>query len=115
MANTQQKSNDPAQHTLAAIEDALRMREGETPVRAVPQADPDRRRDPAADLFQDDDAASPPWAEDGPVRPANDDRQAIGKILQALQRRPSRTPYLIATTFSVLWVIGGAVPDCRGR
>src|SRR5512145_409056 len=100
MANIPQKSNDPAQQTLSAIEEALRMREPE-PARAAVVTP----REQAKDLFRDD-VAAPSWTEDRP-RPANDDREAIGKILQTLQRRPSRTPYLIATTFSVLWVIGG--------
>ncbi|MGZ8325810.1 MAG: negative regulator of septation ring formation, partial [Rhodoplanes sp.] len=99
MANIPQKSNDPAQQTLSAIEEALRMREPE-PARGASAP-----REQAEDLFQDD-VAAPSWSEDRP-RPANDDREAIGKILQTLQRRPSRTPYLIATTFSLLWVIGG--------
>ena len=100
MANIPQKSNDPAQQTLSAIEEALRMREPES-VRTASAP-----REQADDLFQDE-VAAPSWSEDRP-RPANDDREAIGKILQTLQRRPSRTPYLIATTFSTLWVIGGA-------
>jgi hypothetical protein len=39
--------------------------------------------------------------------PANDDRQSIGQILQALQRRPSRMSYTVATIFSAAWLIAG--------
>jgi hypothetical protein len=38
---------------------------------------------------------------------ANDDRQSVGLLLQALQRRPSRRPYVLATLASLLWL--GAV------
>jgi hypothetical protein len=47
---------------------------------------------------------------DEPVsrRPAaNDDRQSIGQILQALQRRPSRMSYTVAAIFSGAWLIAG--------
>ena len=40
------------------------------------------------------------------IRAANDDQQSIGQILQALQRRPARTPYFVAAVFSAAWVIG---------
>jgi hypothetical protein len=39
------------------------------------------------------------------VRAANDDRQSIGQIMQSLQRRPARAPFLIASLFTVLWTI----------
>ncbi len=47
-----------------------------------------------------------PGVEDGAQRrAANDDRQSVGQILQALQQRPPRTPYLIALLLSVGWTI----------
>ena len=36
--------------------------------------------------------------------PANDDRPSVGEVLQALQTRPSRGPYVIATLASLGWV-----------
>jgi hypothetical protein len=39
------------------------------------------------------------------VRAANDDRQSIGQIMQSLQRRPARTPFLIASLFTVFWTV----------
>src|SRR4051812_5073971 len=107
MANIPQKANDPAKEALSAIEDALRMRGEEPQTRQVPPVEPERRSvPPSTDLFQDEGPA-PGWTEDSPVRrAANDDRAAIGKILQTLQRRPARTPYVVATTLSVLWLAG---------
>ena len=37
---------------------------------------------------------------------ANDDQQSIGQILHALQRRPARSSYFVATAFSVAWIVG---------
>src|SRR5258708_37428427 len=39
------------------------------------------------------------------VRAANDDRESIGQIMQSLQRRPARTPFVIASLFTALWTI----------
>ncbi|MGB6965054.1 MAG: hypothetical protein WBD90_11340, partial [Xanthobacteraceae bacterium] len=39
-------------------------------------------------------------------RVANDDQQSIGQVLQALQRRPARSSYFFATTFSAAWIVG---------
>ncbi|MGL4445766.1 MAG: hypothetical protein ACRCU1_19230, partial [Alsobacter sp.] len=39
-----------------------------------------------------------------PGRAANDDRRAVGEILQALSKRPSRMPYVLATLASALWL-----------
>jgi hypothetical protein len=37
--------------------------------------------------------------------PANDDRESIGQILRALQRRPLRSSYIVAGAFSTAWVL----------
>ena len=39
------------------------------------------------------------------VRAANDDREPIGQIIQSLQRRPARMPFVIASLFTALWAI----------
>src|SRR5262249_24270537 len=40
-------------------------------------------------------------------RPANDDRETIGQILQAIQKgRPARNIYTLATLFTGIWIIG---------
>ena len=44
-------------------------------------------------------------------RAANDDRQSVGQVLQSLQRRPSRAPYMAAFFLSIAWV--GARPVHR--
>jgi len=35
--------------------------------------------------------------------PANDDRRSVGQILQAMQVRPSKGPYVAATVVSLVW------------
>jgi hypothetical protein len=43
----------------------------------------------------------------GPAsRAANDDQQSIGQILRALQQRPARSSYYVATAFSCAWIVG---------
>ena len=42
-------------------------------------------------------------------RAANDDRQSVGQILQSMQRRPSRAPYMAAFFLSAVWVVLGIV------
>src|SRR4051794_4277319 len=84
MANIPQKSNDPAKEALSAIEDALRMRGDEStpPGRPISPVEAERRNASGGDLFHDP-ATPPAWGEESPVRrAANDDRAAIGKILQ---------------------------------
>ena len=74
-----------------------------------PEVRVDKGRDRAARGGRDPLLANPSPAPDGtrrpePGRPANDDRRAVGEILQALQVRPSRTPYLLAFLASALWL-----------
>ena len=40
-------------------------------------------------------------------RAANDDRQSVGQILQSMQRRPSRAPYMAAFSSRLGWVVLG--------
>src|SRR5205807_2304605 len=42
-------------------------------------------------------------------RAANDDRQSVGQVLQSMQRRPSRAPYMAAFFLSAVWVLLGIV------
>ena len=73
----------------------------------------DRQRPavPAEDeeLFGDQAALRAPRSEDSVARrpAANDDRESIGQILQAVQRRPSRMSYTVATIFSGAWLVAG--------
>src|SRR5258706_1139478 len=103
MANTPKKSKDPTEVALSAIQDALDMREGEARPGAADRREP-MRAPTDDDLFMDP-AGGAPEREAPPRRAANDDRANIGQVLQTLQRRPARTPYVIAGLFSALWVI----------
>ena len=38
------------------------------------------------------------------VPPANDDRDSVGAMLRALNRRPSRAPFVLAWIFSAAWI-----------
>src|SRR5262249_26146149 len=45
-----------------------------------------------------------------PRRPANDDRETIGHLLQAIQKgRPARNVYTLATLFTGVWFVGCAL------
>jgi hypothetical protein len=109
MAKLPHKPKDATDEAMAAIEDALGMRESDQRSALTSSADADRRRGStiagAADLFRDGPQAAD-WDDNGgPVRrPANDDRAAIGKILQTLQRRPARLPYIAAAALSAVWI-----------
>src|SRR4051812_40561755 len=123
MANNPKKVKDPTEVALSAIQEALNIgdaphagQDGEASVRhdAVPPAPsfdsgsfdvrpvtdrPDRQTfEPAADEQR--------FAR----RPANDDRETIGQILQAIQKgRPARNVYTLATLFAAVWVIGAGL------
>src|SRR5215207_5964016 len=116
MANTPKKMKDPTEAALSAIQDALQVRdvdkEPETgagqPKPAFPHEEavadalwPGLRSDGAStgSLFDEKDVRRP---EDAATarRPANDDRESIGSILRALQQRPARTSYIVASIFA---------------
>jgi len=114
MANNPKKINDPTEAALSAIQDALSLRE-ETPTSESKEASAPTVDGAAADHLASEPpwrkgrASSPVNEEfdaeartpiefaadtstsdepDLPRRPANDDRESIGQILRALQRRP---------------------------
>jgi hypothetical protein len=115
MANYPKKLQDPAETALNAIQEALSAsepaarapRSGATvaPPPPSPEADQPVARPASQDLFQDETTQAHPQ----PRRAANDDRQAIGQILQTLQRQPPKTSYLVATAFAFIWVVGGLI------
>ena len=121
MAN-KSKMQDPADAALSAIEEALNLSTAasQTPDKEpaqLPKADegfnfevePEPQEPPAAaPRAEDKPAADRPLARE-PRSPANDDRASVGQLLQALQRRPSRTPYWTALALSVVWLAGGAL------
>ncbi len=117
MANIPKKTKDATDEALLAIEEALNIRHGEPQAGIRPPAPPssaDTRHATSqtppviADLFHDDPKSSG-WAEENPPvrRAANDDRVAMGAILQALQGRPRRAAYVVAAVFSLAWIGGG--------
>ena len=107
MANSPRKSKDPTELALSAIEEALNMHDisrdppnrpaaDALPHAREPQLDFDAPR-PASDLREDLAA---------PIRPAaNDDRESVGHLLRALQRRPSRAPFVVAWLFTACWTV----------
>ena len=62
---------------------------------------------PGPDLFPQDASQAWPLGESTPRRAANDDRVAIGQILQTLRHRSSRTPYIAAAVGGFIWIVGG--------
>src|SRR5947209_353548 len=125
MANNPRKVQDPTEAALSAIQDALSLRDGEpsgsadAPILPAPEAG-DRprearrrsRREAAKEpevFFGEPALAEPEAAEEPQPAAANDDRQSVGRMLQTLQRRPSRRPYVIAGIFALGWIVGGIV------
>lgn len=119
MANNPRKMKDPTEAALSAIQDALNLREppaqaslrpGDTPAAESAPADRDFGRHtgrvPTMDeeLFRDDQPLLPGVEEQSQRRAANDDRQSVGQILQTLQQRPSRTPYVVALVLALGWI-----------
>ena len=115
MANYPKKANDPTEAALSAIQDALNMRDSEE---TLEQPHPDIRFDaqsfeavqgePHPQLPFEDELPPFPAAvrrEDARRRAANDDRETIGQVLQSLQRRATRTPYIVAALFTAAWVV----------
>src|SRR5215472_7982433 len=116
MANNPKKVKDPTEVALSAIQEALNIDTGTdvsirgdakpTPAANTAFEQPSFDARPGADLPVFEPIAEPRLAR----RPANDDRETIGQILQAIQKgRPARNVYTLATLFSAIWVGGGAL------
>jgi hypothetical protein len=113
MANHSKKMADPTEAALSAIQEALNVNEEDAQSPAHPAGAPDLFS-PAAEGANrtvqeeqaDNDATIAGELPDLAARAANDDQQSIGNILQALQRRPARSSYLVAAIFSGAWIIG---------
>ena len=108
MANSPRKPKDPTELALSAIEDALNVhdtpREPTLRRPAGPLTSEPRRARGAPDADNNRTAENEPLAA-GPRLAANDDRESVGYLLRALQRRPSRTPYVVAWLFTAFWTI----------
>ena len=121
MANNPKKVKDPTEVALSAIQEALNIsgasatEENRGPVRgdATP-ASPSANGtfEPSFDTRPGNDRAVFTTMEETRAtrRPANDDRETIGQILQAIQKgRPARNAYTAATIFAGVWILGAIV------
>jgi hypothetical protein len=118
MANYPKKTIDPTEAALSAIQEALNISDHEEEAPRPPERTPDLlagadeprpRVAPPRPLLSESFDSDPVGTRDlgGQAgRAANDDQQSIGQILQVLQRRPNRTPYIVAAVFSGAWVVG---------
>ncbi len=113
MANQPKKTIDPTEAALSAIQEALNLPEDDSHPEHHDEHSPDphalaneahTQPPPHHDRFESDAIGTPDLG--GPTRAANDDQQSIGQVLQALQRRPARTSYLVAAVFSAAWLVG---------
>ena len=121
MANNPKKVKDPTEVALSAIQEALNISDasggddGRGSLRN--DATPTGGSAPAYDASTFDARPSEdrqifdPIEESRPARrAANDDRETIGQILQAIQKgRPARSVYTLATLFAAVWIIGAAI------
>src|SRR3954454_22406620 len=121
MANNPKKVKDPTEVALSAIQEALNISDspadsGRSPVRNNEAA----AEQPAAPAFDDTPfdfrpgtqapAFQPLEEPRAPRRAANDDRETIGQLLQALQKgRPARNVYTLATLFAGVWLLGAGL------
>jgi hypothetical protein len=122
MANNPKKVKDPTEVALSAIQEALNIGDAS-------MTDNDRgsvRSDtaptsPSASPAYDEPSFDTRPSNDRPMfeaieepratrRAANDDRETIGQILQAIQKgRPARNVYTLATLFAGVWILGAAI------
>src|SRR6202167_3411517 len=115
MANNPKKMTDPTEAALSAIQEALNLQQGEERA-SLPEGMADllsgstedrAQRAPSTDAERfDSDAIGTRDLSAPGTRAANDDQQSIGQILYALQRRPARSSYFVATVFSAAWIVG---------
>ena len=125
MANTPKKVKDPTEVALSAIQEALNIDSSAPDTRGSARADAAPDITTAAPSFDEPsfdtrdarsndrptfNAIEEPRNESRARRPANDDRETIGQLLQAIQKgRPRNTAYTLAALASGIWFIGAAV------
>src|SRR3954452_15903102 len=114
MANNPKKVKDPTEVALSAIQEALNISDASpaendrgsihNDMTAMSERTFDTR--PGADRESFELAQEPRAGR----RAANDDRETIGQILQAIQKgRPARSVYALATLFAGVWILGAAL------
>src|ERR1700733_8261103 len=122
MANNPKKVKDPTEVALSAIQEALNI--GDAPMsdnsRGSMHSEPPLMSSATPSTYDEPSFDTRP-SNDRPVfnpvegprpsrRAANDDRETIGQILQAIQKgRPARNVYTLATLFTVVWVVGAGL------
>src|SRR5947199_3425236 len=122
MANTPKKVKDPTEVALSAIQEALNISDTTVDTSrnsigddmappTIPSAAPSYSETPydTRDMRQNTDRPvfDPIDEPRSPRRAANDDRETIGQILQAIQKgRPARSVYTLATVFAGVWLVG---------
>src|SRR5581483_10973920 len=118
MANTPKKVKDPTEVALSAIQEALNIGESSAAEgnRGSVRSETTSAGPAAAAPFDEPTFDARPGNERqifNPVeeprvkrRAANDDRETIGQILQAIQKgRPARNAYTLATLATGMWII----------
>src|SRR6266702_2400819 len=115
MANTPKKFKDPTEDALSAIQEALNISDtaADTSRNASARTETGSSMAPPVPPVFDEPVFEPrPAANERAVfdpieeprssrRAANDDRETIGQLLQALQKgRPARSVYTFATIFA---------------
>ena len=121
MANNPKKVKDPTEVALSAIQEALNISDapGTDDARGSVHGDAASSNAHSAPAYDDGFDTRPsadrqifePIEEPRTVRrAANDDRETIGQILQAIQKgRPARNVYTLASIFAAIWVLGAAL------
>ncbi|HEU0082592.1 MAG TPA: negative regulator of septation ring formation, partial [Bradyrhizobium sp.] len=120
MANNPKKVKDPTEVALSAIQEALNISDNAVDTDRMVRNDAAPAEQPAPQTFDDPpfdfrpNPAAPAFepVEDprAPRRAANDDRETIGQILQAIQKgRPTRNVYMLATLFAGVWLLGAGL------
>jgi hypothetical protein len=132
MANNPKKVKDPTEVALSAIQEALNISDApadtgrnsgrsdappatssSTPSYETPSYETPSYEESAFDTRSSavDRQVFDPIEEPRPSRrAANDDRETIGQILQAIQKgRPARNVYTLATLFAGVWILGAGL------
>src|SRR5690242_4918851 len=120
MANNPKKVKDPTEVALSAIQEALNISEGSATDRGLMRNDATGAASSLTSSFDEPSFDARP-GKDRQVfesieepratrRAANDDRETIGQILQAIQKgRPARNAFTLATLFAGVWIVGGII------
>ena len=118
MANNPKKVKDPTEVALSAIQEALNISDvsadtgrnsigDELAPPTIATSAPAYSDTPFDTRPSDRQSYDPIEEPRSPRRAANDDRETIGQILQAIQKgRPARSVYTLATVFAAIWIVG---------